>query len=342
MTVLEQTKGKFKLEGKIKGISNENALNEGFTSSDKPYKSLSFFIETSPINKVKVEMFAMEWEEVTAYSQKAKESKKIKWDKRHDNHGDYKVMGINMFLEPSGKGDGKHKRSVLVEWDAIDYILKNLKEGDSVRVNGEPSYQNYENQEGQKKESVRFTIRSISKTPDIDFEAEGFKEVAIFEQEIVATDTMIDDESKKLFISAHTITYKGKETPTATFVVDGNKLPKLANNMAKRLQFGDFIKVFGLIVNSSIREEAEPDEETVSDDDDWGGDNEIQSNFNQEYITTYINELQVTSVDSSLYEPKKYKDEDFFSKGQDAFDGNVDEEGDDFGEEDEIDDLPFG
>lgn len=341
MTVLEQTKGKFKLEGKIKGISNENALNEGFTGSDKPYKSLSFFIETSPVNKVKVELFAMEWDEVTGYSQKAKESKKIKWDKRHENHGDYKVMGVNLFLEPSGKGDGKHKRAVLVEWDAIDYILKNLKEGDSVRVNGEPSYQNYEDQEGQKKESVRFSFRSISKTDEIDFEAENFEEVAIFEQEIVAIDTMIDDESKKLLISAHTITYKGKETPTATFVVDGSTYPRFANNMAKRLQFGDFIKVFGKIINSSIREEAEPDADLATDDDDWGGDTDIQSSFNQEYITTYVNELQVTGVDSGLYVPKKYKDEDFFSKGQDAFDGNV-EDGEDFGEEEEIEDLPFG
>lgn len=339
---MEETKGKFKLEGKVAGIKNDNAYKEGFTSTDKPYKALSFFVQTSPTNRVKVEAFAMEWDEVTAYSQKDKKSKKVKWSKRHDNHGDYKVMGQNLFLE-KGK-DGKNQRKVLVEWDAFDYIKANLKDGDSVRVTGNPDYQNYENDEGQKKESVKFAFRSISKIDDIDFESEDFKEVSMFEQEIVATDVMVDDETKKLLIGAQTITYKGKDTATATFVVDGEKLPKLANNMARRLEFGDFIKVFGLIVNASVLEEAESNDELADDDDDWGGDNEVQDNMNTQYITTFVSEMQVTSVDSQSYESKKYKEEDFFSQDQKTFDGEIDED-DDFGDDsdsDEIDDLPFG
>lgn len=334
---LEQTKGKIKLEGKVVGITNENAYREGFTTSEKPFKSLAFFVETSPVNKVKVEIFGMEREQVSAYSQKAKETKKVAWADRHGNHGDFKVLGVNMFLEKGS--DGKNTRKVLVEYDAIDYIQQHLKEGDSVRINGEPDFQEFENQEGQKKESVKFTVKSISKLDEeIYFTSENFKEVSMFEQEIIATDVMVDDESKKLIVGAKVIKYNGDHV-NATLVVDGNNLPKLANNMAKRLSFGDSIKVFGLIINSTIKKEVEAGSDIVTDDDDWGGDDEIKNSMETSYITDYINELQITSVDSTSYEKKKYNEEDFFNEDEEAFDGNVEEE--DFSDESEIEDLPF-
>jgi hypothetical protein len=340
-TTLEQTKGKIKLTGFVKGIKNENAFKEGFTKSDKPFKTISFFVETSPINRVKVELFGMEREHVYAYSQKAKESKKINWANRSDNHGDFKVMGVNMFIEDGT--DGKKLRQVQVEFDAIDYIHTNLTDGDVVRINGEIDFQEYQNQQGQVKESQKFIIKSITKIDEeLNFGAEDFKEVSQFEQEIVVTETMVDEETKKLIINAKVIKYGG-ESVNATFTVDGEKYPKLANNMAKRLSFGDFIKVYGLIINSSIREEA-PVEGSVDDGDDWGGDDEIKNDFETSYITNYVQELQVTSVDSASYEQKKYNEEDFVSEEEDAFNGDVKGSGgDDFSDEDEeeIEDLPF-
>lgn len=338
MSQLDQTKGKIKLEGKIKGIKNEKAFKEGFTKSEKPFKSLAFFVETSPVNKVRVELFGMERDQVSAYSQKAKETKKVNWANRNDNHGDYKVLGVNLFLE---KGtDGKNVRKVLVEYDAIDYIQQNLQDGDSVRIVGEPDFQEYENQQGQVKESVKFNLKSITKIDEIDFASETFKEVSMFEQEIVVTETMVDEESKKLIINAKVIKYGGDHV-NATFVVDGAKLPKLANNMAKRLSFGDFIKVFGLVINSATKEEAQV-EEAIDDADDWGGDDDVKNSMETSYITNYVNELQVTSVDSATYEQKKYNEEDFMSADEDAFNGNVgDDSFEDNSEEEEIDDLPF-
>lgn len=337
--VLEQTKGKIKIEGIVKGIKNENAIREGFTKSEKPYKSISFFLQTSPDNRVKVELFGMEKDEVYAYSQKDKKSKKIAWGNREGNFGDYKVLGANLFLEQGS--DGKNIRKVLVEYDAVDYIAEHLNEGDSVRVNGEMSFQTFEDQQGNTKESQSFNIRSISKIEPIDFEAEGFKEVSSFEQEIVVAETMVDDETKQLIINAYTIAYN-KDVVGATFVVDGEKLPKLANNMAKRFGYGDFIKVFGKIVNLTVKEEAEV-EETLDDAEDWGGDDEIKNEMETSYVTNYIKELQITTVDSATYEPKKYKEEDLISSDEDAFNGKVDGNDDfsDEGEDDEIDELPF-
>lgn len=340
MTALEQTKGKFKVEGIIKGIKNEKAYSEGFTANtDKPYKSIKFFVETSPTNRVKVELFGMEKDEVIAYSNKAKESKRIKWADRNGNHGDFKVMGTNLFLE-KGK-DGKNVRKVMAEIEAVDYLLEHLKDGDSVRVSGQNGFQEFENQQGELKESTQFSIGTISKIDDIDFSAETFKEVAHFEQEIVVEETMVDDENMKLIISAKVIKYNksGNEPVSATFVVDAKELPKLANNMSKRLSYGDFIKVYGLIINAEIRTEAEVTE-TMDDEDDWGGDDDVKNSMDTSYISTFLNELQVTSVESSSYESKKYKEEDLLSSDEDAFNGDI-EAKDEFSEEEEIDDLPF-
>ncbi|HMG14089.1 MAG TPA: hypothetical protein VK590_01510, partial [Saprospiraceae bacterium] len=78
---LEETKGSFTLKGKIDGLASDYAVREGVTSTDKEYKALSFFVQTSPTNRVKVEMFGME-RDVIYYSSKAKQSKKIPFENR--------------------------------------------------------------------------------------------------------------------------------------------------------------------------------------------------------------------------------------------------------------------
>lgn len=336
---LQATKGQFKLMGKIKGLSNENALKEGLTQKEAPYKSLSFFVETSPTNAIKVELFAMERSEVYFYSSKAKNTKKVPWSKRHNAIKEYKLIGTRLGLEK--ESDGKNKQAMMVEWDAIDYIMEHLKDGDSVFVNGSIEVQNYKDQQGNEKESKRYTIGGISRTKKpINFDAEDFSEMASFEQEIVATDVVVVDG--KLHIGAKLINYKGDSVDT-TFVVDpqteGGKYKKLATNMKKRLKWGDFIKVFGLCINAVELVEVEAEEE----EDDWGGEMPAGQG---ETIRNYIQELRVTAVDSTSYEPKKYTEEDFFSEDEENFgDDDNFSDGDDFGGEDtgidEDEDLPF-
>lgn len=325
---LEETRGKFKVVGVVQGIENENAYREGFTKDEREYKSLSFFVQTSKENRVKVELFGMVRDEVYAYSQKDKKSKKVSWDKRYDDLGSYKVMGTSISI------DGNRK--VLVEYDAIDYILENIKDGDVVRVNGVPDYQEFEGDNGEKRQSTRFNINSITKIDEeLDFESEDFKETSFFEQDIVISDVMRDDESDKLLISAFIIKYGDKVVPT-TFTVDTEKYPKLAKNMEKRLKFGDFLKVYGKIINATIYEKGE-----VEDDDDWGGDGDIQSEFN--YVKNHISEIQITSVDSKSYEKKKYTEDDLISEEEGIFDGDVDLDDNSFDDDSDDDDenLPF-
>jgi len=329
---LEQTKGKIKLVGKVVGISDkEKSLREGFTKDDKKFQSISFYVQTSTNNRIRVEMFGMERDNVKAYSRKAKESKDVPWSKRHDNHGDYKVMGVNLKLEEDK--DGKLQRKVLVEYDAVDYILNNLNEEDVIQLDGEIDFQQYENDEGEVKRSTKFIIKSVTKKDiELDFDDEDFKEEAIFEQEIVVLETEKLSDENKVLVNAKVVKYNG-DTADADFIVDETTHPKLANNITKRFSLGDFIKVYGRIASIAVEDDAE---EVVEDEDDWGGDDDIKESF--KYITNFVRELRITSVDSTTYEKNKYNENDLFSSDEDGFNGNIDE--DDFDEEDE-EDLPF-
>lgn len=345
-TSLEQTKGKIKLVGRVKGIGNDNSRKEGFTKSDKQYKQLSFFLETSSINQVRVELFGMERDQVVAYSNKEKKSKKVNWADRKKDFGDYKVLGTGCYLEADPSDSSKKLRQVLPEYDAVDYIKANLKDGDVVRINGEIDFQEFNDKQGKKVSSKKFIIKSITKLDEtLDFGSADFKEESKFEHDIVINDVMLDDETKRLFVNAKIIKYGGEIADT-TFTVDTEKYPKLAGNMSKRFGFGDFITVYGLVINSTIIKESDEElNESSGDVEDWGGDEDIKKDFENNYMKDYIQELQITSVDSATYEPKKYKEEDLVSEDENAYNGDL--KGDkppvDFNEEDELDDddLPF-
>lgn len=343
-TSLEQTKGKVKLVGRVKGIGNENAKKEGFTKKDeKQYKSLQFFLETSAVNTVKVELFGMEKDEVVAYNSKDRSKKRVPWNSRKNDFGEYKVLGTGCYLEVDPKDTSKKLRQVLPEFDAVDYIKANLKDGDTVRVTAEIDFQEYTNQQGKTVVTKKYIIKSITKLDEtLDFNSPDFKEESKFEHEIVISDVMKDDEAKRLYVNAKIIKYGGDIVDT-TFTVDTEKYPKLAGNMVKRFSFGDLITVYGLVINSVVLKEAEEQiQESATDDDDWGGDENIKNDFENSYMKDYIQELQIISVDSSTYEPKKYKEEDLLSADEDAFNGDV--QGDDFDDseqDDDLDDLPF-
>jgi hypothetical protein len=327
---LEETKGSFTLKGIIHGLSNDNSVREGVTSSDKDYKAVSFYIETSPNNRVRVEMFGME-RDVVFYSSKEKKSKKVPFENRSKvNLKGYRLMGVN--LNPTGS---KTDRKTLIEYDAIDYLKENFKDGDSVYVSGQLDFSSFENKQGETVNKTGFRIQSISKEKEpIDFTEEDFVPHAFFKQDIVVSDLI--EEENKLYINAKIIKYKGEITDT-TFVVEADRLKKFAKTLKKNLKFGDFIQVKGWIVSLALEEEAQA--EVEDDSDDWGG--ETPEGMDNSYIVNYINELQIVNVDKETYEPQKYTEEDLFSQEEEDYGEDVDDSDDGFEDEDDDGELPF-
>ena len=323
---LEETKGSFTLKGKIDGLASDYAVREGVTSTDKDYKALSFFVQTSPTNRVKVEMFGME-RDVIYYSSKAKQSKKVPFENRDKvSLKGYQLMGVN--INASGK---KNDRKTLIEYDAVDYIREHFNDGDTVYIKGQLDFSEFENQHGEKINKTGFRLNSIKKEADINFDADDFLPHAFFKQDIVVNELMEEDE--KLFVHAKIIKYKG-DLADATFVVDSERLKKFAKTLKKNLKFGDWINVKGWIVSETI----ETEEVEEQEDDDWGG--ETPDGMDNNYIKEYINELQIVNIDKESYDPKKYSEEDLFTKEEEDFgDDDVDTEGEDDFEDDE--ELPF-
>lgn len=323
---LEETKGSFTLKGKIDGLASDYAVREGVTSTDKEYKALSFFVQTSPTNRVKVEMFGME-RDVIYYSSKAKQSKKIPFENRDKVIlKGYQLMGVN--INVSGK---KNDRKTLIEYDAVDYIREHFSDGDTVYIKGQLDFSEFENQHGEKINKTGFRLSSIKKETNINFDDDDFLPHAFFKQDIVVNELMEEDE--KLFVHAKIIKYKG-DLADATFVVDSERLKKFAKTLKKNLKFGDWINVKGWIVSETI----ETEEVEEQEDDDWGG--ETPDGMDTNYIKEYINELQIVNVDKETYEPKKYSEEDLFTKEEEDFgEDDVDTEDEDDFEDDE--ELPF-
>jgi hypothetical protein len=317
---LEQTKGNFKLNGIIVGISKETTYIESETKDGKPYRSLRFGVKTSPINIINVELFGSVQDYVYAYSRTEGNTQKISFDNRNDELDDtYHLIGINV------KTDANGERETYVDYDAVEVIYQGFNDGDNVYITGELKPNSFiSSTTGELVSNFKYIIKSISanKAP-LDFESSEFKEVCSFDHEIIITDTNFNKKDNKVIVNGYAIGY-ADSFKQVQFVIHYDKNKKLGDNFLK-LKFGDYIKVLGVCINAPTNQPVEEDE--------WGS--EIPQGYNTG--GKYINELRITAVDrdkdmQSIYKKKKYKEEDF-----------IQEENYENGEseEDLTDDLPF-
>jgi single-stranded DNA-binding protein len=330
---LEQTKGKFKVVGKIKGIDNEKAYRTGVTKNGDDYQSIGFLLETAPNNTVPVELFGMKTDNVLIMNFKEKDNKKKKkyvdWEDRYDNHGDYELVGtVTVKTDASAK-----KGNRLLQYEAVETIFENFEDGDWVECRGQIDFESWETDEGEVKTRYKLKMNMLVKIKEKDFEDEKFKEVNEFAQTIVVTETEVDKESSRLIILSKIIDYQSNVVDTS-LVIDIEKYKKLATNLKKRLKFGDQIRVVGKIRNETEFIKAEEEEE---DDEDWGGDS---VSIEDEYQRNQIRELLVTGVVKKTHVEAKYTEEDLFNEDEENF-GSDDDDDDDDDIDIDDDDLSF-
>lgn len=282
----KQTKSLLKLKGIIVGKDNpkgNNGYKTGTTASGKPYRSIKFGLKTAPDNVVNPEMFGMVKEFAIIYSKDEKKSIKIPWDLRYS---------------PESKKEGYEL--IVPEYDLVEKIDKDFKDGDTVFIVGEIQFYTYE-KDGQQVPNKRFAIKQIYKSDKpLDFDAEDFVEENEFQQEIIINEVDVDREEQKLLISAYTVDYTGKATP-ALLELDGKtQKPSFVNNM-KGLKFGDFIKVTGIVHNRQLTE-------TIEVDEGWG--------LQPQVSTSWKNALEILGADPTSLQKGLYKEEDLFSPEQ--------------------------
>lgn len=354
---LTQTTSSFTFVGIVDGMTNDNAYREDEIkqgkNQGKEYRSIRFFVQTSPTNKLPVEMFGMELDWVYPYKKGKKgekgTTKKMAFDQRDNLPEGFHIIGINLGLEKNAAG--KNIRKSLVDFDAVEYIYDNLNDGDSVEVSGELQFSQYENSQGELIDQTKYIIKSIYLEKEaIDFTSEKFQEVNAFEQELVFIDKDVDKKESAVYVSGYTIQY-GDKFSLANFVIrpNGNEnIEKTAKAFAKALKFGDTLKVYGLCLNKAETVEVDvADDETKAEKDDiFGG--EKPKGLEKRAVTTYVTELQITGADNESYKAGKgmYKEEDFVVEELvDENDSDDDDDdnlfGEDSGQEIDDDDLPF-
>lgn len=330
---LERTKSLFKLTGNVSRLGDKS-YREGVSKNGSEWRSIRFSVQTSPTNEVTVELFGIESDTVFSHNKKEKKTLKHPWVKRSDALPDgYELIGNHLGLVKDDKG--KNIKTILVNYDAVDYIKKNLQNGDSVWLSGEIEFGTYE-KDGKTRPQTRYVLKQVYKTSDpVDFTAEGFEETSAFSQGIVINDVEKDSDTGKVLVHAYTINYKDKDTnkPVATngLEINPETHPKLASKFLT-LKYGDFVEVVGNVRNEAVIEEAPEEEE----EDEWGSTR--PSGFENRGVKHTVSALVITGVTPGSYEEKKYTEDDLTADAVEETFGKT--SNDPFADDDD-DSLPF-
>lgn len=266
-------KSYIKLRGLVVG-KDDSRIKTGNTNG-KPYKSINFGTKTHPKQIIYVEKFASKPDFAYAWSKSEKKTMKIAYDKRNDKL-------------PNGY------RLIIPDWDNVEDIIANFKNEDSVVIIGELDFQEYND-----KLFTKQVIKNIYKaTEEVNFEAEDFEEIAIFNQEMTVNSVEVVKDEGKIYLNVWIFKNRGKEKPVgvipAVFTVDINKNKKFSSKIA-RLKLGDTFKADGIILNRV-------ETQTIEQDEEWGTVNQV--------IKTTVKEYQITGVHGDNFQEKLYKEKD--------------------------------
>lgn len=332
-TKLQETKGTFKVIGKVTRIDKDGAFKEEVMNKPdnknhgRLYRSLRFGVKTSPTNEIIVQAFDYEPEQVFLWNSKKKEQDSSykgdripfgTWEEQQDELREqgYVVLQSRIGLDYDEKG--KLKTKGLPRFVASKEIYENLNNGDSVVVEGTIRYSKYKNRNDEIVEQKNYTIEKVFRIKDIDFEDEKFEEVSYFEQEMVFVDADLDKKEKKAYVTGRIIDFNGNFEDTQFVVNFANEddesdpaMLKLAQAFAKKMKFGDVINVFGDAINRVVVEEVEEEENDDDDDDllaELGG--RSKPKHAQNYVSrTYITEMSINGVDA--WKKEVYTEDDF-------------------------------
>lgn len=372
---LEQTRGEFKIKGLVKGIDRDNAYEEGVRPdgrhAGRTFRKLNLGVQTSEDNQLRLGMFSYEPDEVFLWNnEKRKKDKDYKgermpYEEYLQKKDILKANGTAVLQARIGvetDEDGKLITHGLTSYEASEEIYDNIDNDDSVYVEGQISYSEYKNRQGDMTTAVNYNINRLFKSSnDFDLRDENYEKQDYYEQQFVYVDSMVDKSKKQLIVIGRIIDYR-KNTVDTNFVInygEDKSMSKLAENVRKKFKFGDLVTVFGQLVNRTVEQDVEEEEDDLLSA--LGGKSQPshakRANFTYEREMTidgvlewergfyteddfYENELVEEDDDnltSELGGKKPKKNDNPFSESDDN------DEGDPFADEDPFQesDLPF-
>lgn len=279
---MEQTKGYFGVRGKIWGLNNKTA-KENQTGT---MRSLSLAINTRKDNSLFLQVG--------------------KW--------------VNSTMNVKIKSKDMEKVEEFNEQEAIDKILKDFKDGDSVYINCRVDVNDFSKR-------LDYMVSQIYILDnELDFDSELFEESNNLNTSLVVLEKPVDQALK-----AGLVDYHGNMIEVEFKLYDED----VKNYFIEKSKVGDLMKVTAKVINRPIYEEGS---ETSS-----GGSRKtlkgkvIESSNGRKKVKDYVRELEIVDVDIEKTESKKYDREEIRKALEDRniVNNNAKQENDDDG------DLPF-
>ena len=299
---LKQTSNSFQCRGIVMGTESKKFYKDGI-GSNKDGISVNFGVNIADKKSVFINLTAYPRKEVY-YHKKGENgakgtTKAVVWKDRKKSPGEgYRLIGTTI---STGKDDeGNNINTTFAEYDAVNWLHDNLKDGDSVFIKGKIEFRSWTDKNGQTIKSVNLVPNQISYTKKpIDFDEEDFTEMCEFENTLVfqSIDKEEDENGKhtgRAILSGYSIGYNSVEN--VSFIIPAEQ-EKLAKNLHKAMKTGYSIKTYGR-VNVVI------DTTTVEDESGWG-DVSPMERLNAPVRREYI----VYRADPNSIEKKDY-DED--------------------------------
>lgn len=338
---LQETKGNFQIKGIVSGTKKDDFYKESKTKTGKPRRVAKFRVEYNTDEALTVSLSGMEQANVY-FSKRAEKQgekslvEKVAWHDRFSFSKDgFRLIGCNIGITKKIDADGKevNDKKTLTDFDACAEIGKNLKDDVSVYVKGNIDYSSFNDDEGNKRSSIKLEPSQISLCSPVDFKDEKYKQANDFNQVIIfmGIDKEKDDKDKetgRFVVSAKIVTYSTIED--VEFIIEDNKLAQM---FRKNLKPYYAIKVSGHIV-SSIQTE------NVSDDDEWGEADAMTKILNPVKREFIITGAKGSTVDKELYTKDKVDEalEKIALSKKAESDFGIDTSDDDWGSAADIDD----
>lgn len=299
---LKKTDNLFQLRGKVVGTKSQNFYKSGTGKNGGAWNKIQFGIQVAEGKTVYVTLNGYTRPEVFFYAKGT--TKRVAWkDRDKDQGAGFRLIGVNISVDKTEEGN---VNKTFTELDAVEHLHKNLKDGEDLFIRGSIDFSSYTDRNGQTKRSINLVPNQISFTQQpIDFSAEGYKEMAEFENTIVfkSIDQEEDENGKatgRFILSGYSINFNSVEN--VSFIIEAEKKP-VATAIKKRMKPGNSIKTYGrIIVKNQV-------EETTQEDDGWGSTE--FSPLEQRRITApTIREYIVYRVDGNTFDTETYSEKE--------------------------------
>ena len=343
-------RGTFAIRGIVTSFDKVESF-EKKTKNGKDMRKIVFDVTSSEGNIHRMQLQAFKSDKVYFSGRQKDETgaektvvKEVLWNDRlkFKEEGFSPIDRVSFGLEKTTDpetGKESNKTETMLTFDAIEKIYNLLNVGASIYVRGNIQVEEYSAQNGEKRNATRFIPNQIYLTQHpIDFNAEDFKETAMFELQAIAEEIEITGSEEATItglvignqrLGRQTLVFKKDDSLQEDFDLAVWMNPLRSFQRAKKYISATFV---GNIVNTANSVDTSSSSGAV---DDWGIPVSFQSplrnrgnGFRREFICSGI---VGETVDNDTYNPENV----------DAFISQFIKPKDEFGEVSNADDFAF-